>query len=73
MSVHVGNHACKKADMHITNKNMIQWEKMYQISIKTCGSEKWPICFSPVYCSFQADYTILVYMMTALQSCTLLT
>ena len=30
MSVHVGNHhAFKRADVHVTNNNMIQWQKTY--------------------------------------------
>ena len=69
--VHVGNSACKRADVHVTNNNMIWRYKLYEISIKILGSQKKYIYFSPVYCFFPLDYTILVNIMTTLHSCTL--
>ena len=70
-SIHVGNCANERADMHVSNNKMIWLQKIYQINIKILSSYKWPPCFSPVYCSFPVDYAISVYMMTTLHSCTL--
>ena len=37
-SVHMRNRTRKRADVHVTNNNMIGWKEMYWIIIKTLGS-----------------------------------
>ena len=62
--VHAGNCARKRADVYVTNNNMI-----LQRGGRNCTKlvlKPFAVDFSPVYCSFPVDYTVSVYMMTTL-------
>ena len=60
----MGNHACKRADVHITNDNM----KCTKLVLETLVGKMASVS---VLCCFLVDYTISVYMMITLHPCTL--
>ena len=69
MFMHVGNHACKRVDVHLTNNNLIWQKKMYEISINPWQLKTTSLFQSCVlllsyrlyYFSLHDDYTPFLY------------